>query len=119
MLPRKHRMTHDKEFKNAFDFGRSYFSPLLNVVVSPEKGMEHFIIGFIVSNKVAKKAHDRNLIKRRLRAAMKNILDDLKGGGSIVVIAKKNAVGASYEDLENALYSLLHKSRVYGRPSKK
>ena len=46
--------------------------------------------GFIISNKIDKRATRRNKIKRYLRNAARAVLKDIKPGTDVVVIVKSN-----------------------------
>lgn len=59
-----------------------------------------------ISKKVAKKAVERNTIKRRVRAVMRNILKSLKPA-TYLVVAKVGAGEVSGEELKAELKKLL------------
>ncbi len=110
MLPRPYRITKDKEFDLIFSKGDSFFTPLFVfrrlTTTSP---IPRF--AFVVSNKVAKRATKRNLIKRRMRAAIQKHLKSILGGADIIVIATQktvaNGVPVAYGDIEQTmLYGL-------------
>ena len=72
--------------------------------------------GFVVSSTVAKKATDRNLVKRRLRDAVQKLLPQLRS--EIIVYATRAAVGASYDQLNNDLrQTLLLPPTTHASPS--
>ena len=112
MLPKKHRLVKKKDFKLAFEKGTSYFSPAVNLVVSKNNDASYFLIGFIISNKVSKKAVVRNKIKRQMRAILRSFLSTLKGGGSLIFIAKKSLLDSNYHELERDIRTLLSKSKL-------
>ncbi len=66
MLNRSARLRR-VEFDECFKRGRRHHSPHLTVMVLPQ-GV--FKAAVVVSKKVAKKAHDRNRIRRRLYAQL-------------------------------------------------
>ncbi|MGE4314032.1 MAG: ribonuclease P protein component [Pseudobdellovibrionaceae bacterium] len=60
--------------------------------------------GFTVTKKTAKRAVDRNRIKRRLRALAAEILPEIgKSGEVYVLIGREAALSKSYEDLKKDL----------------
>ncbi len=61
--------------------------------------------GFVVSTAVAKRATDRNLIKRRLRAIVRSLEQRLTNDA--VVYATKNTIRATYDELRQDLTSAL------------
>lgn len=68
--------------------------------------------GFLVSNKVSKKATARNLIKRRLRAAAAGFMGVSRGSYDVVVLTKPSAVGMSYKELAAELGLLLKRTNI-------
>lgn len=62
----------------------------------------------VVSKKVAKRAVDRNLIKRRGREAVRDALKKSAAApASYVFYAKKEALGAPYRDIAAEIRKLL------------
>jgi ribonuclease P protein component len=62
----------------------------------------------VVSKKVARKAHDRNLIKRRCRAALREV--SLKAPLAFVFTGKRSAEGATYVEISDDVKSLFVKA---------
>lgn len=110
MLPAKYRLTKKKDFKINFEIGTSFFSRTVNLIVSQEKERIVPAIGFIVSNKVSKKAVQRNLIKRRMRAIVRSFLSSIKSDSVLVFIAKKQSLDASFDQLQKDISYLIKKS---------
>lgn len=121
MLPRKARLRRSRDFRAVYSRARSYKTPLLVLYARParpsgaageknEKPEPLAVrIGFSISKKVAKKAHDRNLLKRRLREITRTtILPEWRGGRSfdVVVVARQAALEADYAGLLDEMLSL-------------
>lgn len=68
-------------------------------------------LGFVVSKKVAGKAHDRNRLKRRLREVSRRYLGRLEGV-DLIFVARPSAVGAEVDSLEKEILQLLTKAGV-------
>lgn len=64
----------------------------------------------VVSAKTAPRANRRNLIKRRVRAAMQGILSQLPPGATLVFYAKKPAVSADSDAIRAEVCALARKS---------
>lgn len=109
MLPTSRRLRSEKDFSKLFRKGRPHHHRLLTLK-SVRNDLGHPRIGFVVSTKVAKHAVDRNRIKRRLRAIVGKVIGELRGGNDVAIIAKKDAVGASFAEMEAATLRLLEKS---------
>ena len=71
-------------------------------------------VGFKVSKRVGK-AHERNLVRRRLREAMRRLLPSLVAGYDIVVISRPALATRSYAALDEALRRQLQHARLLQR----
>ena len=60
----------------------------------------------VVSKKAARRAVDRNRIKRRIRDVMRTLLPALPNGMAMVVYAKNGVIKASMEDTRNDIEKL-------------
>ncbi len=91
---RKYRITKTKDFIEVYNLGNWFNDPLLDVSVkSNTLGITR--LGLSVSKSLGN-AHERNLIKRRVRnlfISTKNI----KKGWDIVVIPKKKSLETEYK----------------------
>jgi len=102
MLPRKHRLTADKDVTRALRHGRAVFTNLLTVKALGNEG-EGVRTAVVVSTKVHKRAVKRNLIKRRIRELLRVIIPKILANVDMVVMAQPEAVGRSQADLGAAL----------------
>ncbi len=73
------------QFKEVFNFGKTIKSALF-LVKSKENGIRHSRFAVVVSKKVAKKAHDRNYLKRRTYNAIKEIYKDFPVADYIFIL---------------------------------
>ncbi len=86
-------------------------SPLLVLAWMPND-VEKIRVGFVVSKRIAKRAVDRNYIKRLLSEAMRVFLPGLQSGWDIVVSARQKASTADLRTLEQELLTLLRKAQL-------
>lgn len=70
------------------------------------------IFSFVVSKKVATRAVDRNKLKRRARAIVRELLPQIKDNQACLLFFKKEARGLSYQELKKVIYDLLRLSSV-------
>ncbi len=84
MLSKKQRLNRT-EFSASFQIGRRAHSPHLTVITVPAK---FFKCAVVVSKKAAKKAHDRNRIRRRLYALIELYVKEKNWQGVCIVVAK-------------------------------
>lgn len=106
MLPPINRLKRKADFEEVLRHGRSKGMPLFFVRwacrhSSPPR------FGFIVSNKISKKAVRRNLVKRRLREAVRATIEKFPSGCDYILISKQPIVKASYADIELDVKSYL------------
>lgn len=66
-------------------------------------------LGIIVSTKVSKSAVQRNLLKRRLRHALRDNLDQLPPNLDFIFLPSKQLLDIPFEDLKSKLRFLLQK----------
>lgn len=86
MLPRIHRLRKKKDFERVYKKGKGFKQDFLFLKsLNNDSGISR--IGIVVSKKVALRATVRNLIKRRIRAAVKELLPGIKPGQDIVISA--------------------------------
>jgi len=69
-------------------------------------------IGFVVSKRIAKRAVDRNYLKRLLSEAMRAALPQLPSGLDIVVSARQQASSADLRTLEQDMLTLLRQAQL-------
>jgi ribonuclease P protein component len=70
-------------------------------------------IGITVSTKVSKRAVVRNRIKRRIRAALRELLPGFPTGWMIIIIVQPVAVKCNYKEILQELKQLLIEAEVF------
>lgn len=102
MLAKTNRLTKDKDFDNVFKNGKSSYDKIIGVklVLNQQKNSR---FGILVSTKVSKKAVERNLIKRRIREALKPRLIKIAESHDVVIIAFPGILGKKYKDIEQSI----------------
>jgi ribonuclease P protein component len=68
--------------------------------------------GISISQKVSKKSVVRNLIKRRLKAGIRQLLTEILPGWLVVIIVKPTAVECFYDEILRELKELLLTAEV-------
>ncbi|MBU1045596.1 ribonuclease P protein component [Patescibacteria group bacterium] len=86
MLPRIHRLKKKNDFERVYKEGKGFKQDFLFLKFATNNS-DISRIGIVVSRKVASKAAERNLIKRRIRAAVKETLSAINTGQDIVISA--------------------------------
>lgn len=62
---------------------------------------------FVAGVKVSKKAVERNRVKRLLRESVQHLLPALKPGQDVVIVAKKELVGLTQQQVESEIKKLI------------
>ena len=105
MLAKAFRLRLRGSFAYVRAHGTKYNERALSYVVLRGRGKR---IGFIVSNKIGKAAR-RNLIKRRMRAVVRELLPRICDG-QMIFIARPGISGLTYAALRSLMTSLLEKA---------
>ena len=105
------------EFAEVYEKGKAYGSKLLVLyVLNPEKDREEGRLGISVSKKVGGSVV-RHRIRRLIRESFRLHKSEW-AARDYVVVARKEAAGKSYAELEAALLLLGKKSNSFGKGGK-
>lgn len=94
-------MTQKHEFARVFDAGKRS-SDRCFTVLGCANGLEHARLGLAISVKAARRATQRNRLKRLAREAFRHHRHEL-GGLDVVVLARPGAARLDNQDLRNSL----------------
>ena len=109
MLPRVSRLKRSRDFQAVYKRRASWASPALVLYVrflTPREPQTPRL-GFVISKKIAKRAHDRNRLKRRLREISRHcLLPAAVRPYDALVVARPDAPAADFARLTAELTSL-------------
>ncbi len=88
MLPKKYRLKKKKDFERTYRSGRTIKQGIL-LFRFLENGLENPRIGIVVGKKALAKATARNLIKRRIREAVRSFLPEMSKNFDIIITVGK------------------------------
>ncbi|MBU4331908.1 ribonuclease P protein component [Patescibacteria group bacterium] len=111
MLAKKYRLTRQNDFDKVFKNGRSFFNKEVGVKYA-NNDLDYSRFGFVVSNKISKKATERNKIKRRLREVIRLDFPKIKKGVDTVVVARTGIGELGYKEIEERVITCLKRLRL-------
>src|SRR3989338_9492842 len=112
LMPKKHRIS-SSDFKLIENSKRrrergAYF--ILSYGTQAGREGAHARMACVVSKKTAARAVDRNLIKRRCRAAAGDLIADIRKPLVFIFYASRNAKGAAFAEIKRDVEKLIRKS---------
>lgn len=114
MLPKAYRLRQQKDFDTVFQRGGTAQNEFLMVrFLRNQRSVSRF--GLVLSAKVAKKAVDRNRLRRQINEIIRLNLEAILSGLDFVFVIKRPLLEKSYQELETVLVSLLEKKKLYGQ----
>ena len=111
MLARKHRINKEL-FTEIIKAGKSVSSDNLSLKIRPIPA-DCSAFAFVVSSKVAKKAVDRNKLKRRARHIISKMLPEIKKGLGIIIFFKKGNEKLNFQEIEKETRAIFQKAKIF------
>lgn len=111
MLPGINRIKKKKDFGVVFKNRGSFKTDLFILKVS-KNNSSAIRFGFVVSQKVSKKATVRNKIKRRLSDAAASEMENLKNGVDLVLIALPGLDRKNFSEVKKAVHAAMVGAKV-------
>ncbi|MEK7503439.1 MAG: ribonuclease P protein component [Patescibacteria group bacterium] len=111
MLPGTNRLKKKKDFERVFKQGRGLKESFLSLKLV-KNGLGETRFGFVVGQKVSRKAVVRNKVKRRLRDIVRSQLGGIKKGLDVAIVAGKGAEAADLEKTAAILNHLFKTSKL-------
>ena len=108
MLPKANRLTRKKDFETVFKVGKGSKSDFL-IFKAVKNNLPESRFGFVVSKKVSTKATVRNLVKRRLRAAVAANLETLKSKkpSDVIIIALPSVKEKDFKSIKETVTTII------------
>ena len=106
MFLRKNRLTREKDIEQVFKRGRYFFVRDLGIKFI-KNNLDYPRFTCVVSNKISKKAVERNRIKRRLREIIRLTIPNLPQDIDLVVFTRPSIKEIDYQEMEKQIHSCL------------
>ena len=111
MLAKKNRLKKKKDFENVFKKGRSFKEGFLVLKIVDNKS-DKIRFGFIISQKISKKASHRNKIKRQISEIIRLKMKKIKKGVDGVLITLPGIEEKNFSEIKENIDKLFKKARV-------
>src|SRR3989344_862732 len=109
MLPKTNRLRKEKDFGKLFKKGKSFKEGFL-ILKIVKNDLKESRFGFIVSQKVSKKAVLRNKVKRRLRDIVRRNIKNIEKGIDAALIALPGLEKKNFLETKGILEALFKKA---------
>jgi len=110
-MKRQYRLRKNADFQRIRRFGKSKSNRLMVLIVLPNRS-NRSRFGFAVSKRIGK-AVRRNKIKRQMREAVRLRQEKIQPGWDLLFIARAPIKRANYQDIAQAVYSLLDQFSLF------
>lgn len=131
MLPKQNRLRTNKDFQKVFKSSKPIYTENLIFRVAKNESKKYKVesiksdqihqstnqpgnqsrFGFVVSNKIDKRASRRNALRRRLRAVVQELMPQIKSGNDVAILVKKDfPLPYSYEEIKKQVEEGLRKA---------
>lgn len=110
MLSRVNRLLSDRDFIKVKTNGKVFQSDSFGLAYLQRNDSLPSRFGFVVSNKISKKATVRNKIKRELREAVRKITQEIKEEFDIIFLVKQKMTFLKKDEIEKEVGESLLKS---------
>lgn len=111
MLPEKNRLKKRKDFERVLRYGKGIKEDFLFLKIIENK-LQNSRFGFVVSQKISKKAVVRNALKRRLREVVRLNLPKIEKGLDGVFLTRPGLEQKDFHGLEIIINKLLKKANI-------
>lgn len=114
MLPKINRIKKKNDFEEIFKKGRGFKGGLLIFkIIKNNLGFNRF--GFVVSQKVSKKAVIRNKARRRMSEVIRENAENIKKGFDMVLVALPGIEKKDYKEIKQEIETLLNKNKLINK----
>ena len=117
-LPKPHRLRRRKDFQQVYQYGKRHqganltLRSLRHLPDPTSENLPATRFGISISQKVSKKSVVRNLLKRQLKAALRQLLPQTHEGWSVAIIVRPSLQGCVYVEILRELEQLLAAAEV-------
>jgi len=108
MLKKENRIRLKNHFDQVFKRGSSFYYKILGFKIY-DNNLDFSRLGVIVSNKVSKKAVNRNRLKRIIRDFFQDNIENIQKGKDIIVITLPEIENKEKDEIREVLFNAFKK----------
>lgn len=109
-MRRKFRLTKSAEYKRVRRYGKSFAHPLIVLITLPND-LDHSQIAVSTGRSMGN-AVVRNRAKRRIRACLQPMIEQIVPGWNLIFIARRPIILSDFQQLNNAVVEVLVKANI-------
>ncbi|EPI02535.1 MULTISPECIES: ribonuclease P protein component [unclassified Enterococcus] len=117
-MKKAYRVKKEKEFQTVFQTGASFANRKFVVYKLAKENQPHFRVGLSVGKKVGN-AVCRNDVKRKIRAAIYSIKEEIDPELDFIVIARPSTKELTYAEIRSNLIHVLKLAKIINREEKR
>jgi ribonuclease P protein component len=110
-LPRAYRLRHRRDFQRVYQQGRRRTSTNMSVLSCLNSSKSEVTpttrFGIVIGKKISKKAVVRNLVKRRIKAALRQLSAQISPGRMVVIGCRSGITQCEYSEILQELKKIL------------
>jgi ribonuclease P protein component len=110
-LPRAYRLRHRHDFQRVYQNGRRRTSANMSVLAYANSKQPDILpttrFGIVIGKKISKKAVIRNLVKRRIKAALRQLVAQILPGKMVVIGCRSGITQCDYVEILRELKKIL------------
>ena len=110
-LSKKQRLTQSALFAETFAQNRKWVGRCMVLWLRSGEGAS-LRLGVVTSKKIHLRANQRNLARRRLREAYRNLRPYFSGDFDVILIGRRNILGAEWKEVVRELLKLAQKAGI-------
>jgi len=111
MLPKKNRITKKKDFDKVFKKGKGLNGNFL-FLKTFQNDQKFSRFGFVISQKVSKKAVIRNKRKRTLSEIIREKMSLIEKGSDIIILTKPGIEKKDFQQIKEELDTMLFRAKL-------
>ena len=112
MYPAENRLRKTREIEKLFKTGKSFLTAIFYLKLA-KNNLKQTRFAVVVGTKIHKRAVKRNLVKRRIRASLVELMPRLKPGFDVIISARTGIIDKTFPQIKQELTSAFQKAGLF------